>query len=58
MYPRESVVTIYNSATILCFTRKGVSFLLYFICLGLSFFFFFTSILYFCISMFGKYFLG
>lgn len=49
------MVTIYNLATILCFTRKGVSFLLYFICLGLIFF---TFILYFCISIFGKYFLG
>lgn len=44
MYPRESVVTIYNLATILWFTRKGVSFLLYFICSGLIFF-----LLLFCI---------
>lgn len=39
MYPREqcSVVTIYNLATILCFTGKGISFLLYFIFLDLIF---------------------
>lgn len=44
------MVTIYNLATILCFTRKGVSFLLYFTCLGLIFLLSFYIFAYLCLE--------